>query len=259
MTKELKNKTILVTRDKSQAGKFLNMIKAEEARGVSFPVIEITEPPTFAEIDNALKEIKSFDYILFTSVNAVERFFKRAKEKDIKTENIADLKAISVGPKTEKAMLKFSLRSTFTAKTYVAEGVLEALKKEDLKNKKILFPRALKAREYIIEELEKMGAKVSMCPVYETINPNLGLDKLKKVLKDEKIDIITFTSASTVENFASSIDGYELKEILKDKVIAAIGPVTRDKAKELGIEVNVMPDVYTLDGMIEALKKYFKN
>ena len=135
--------------------------------------------------------------------------------------------------------------------------LLELLPKEKILGKRILLPRAKKARDVLPQTLQKRGGQVDLVPIYETVLPDPQKTKGGlKCLEEGTIDVLTFTSASTVENFATIL-GPRLDQLCAGKVIVAIGPITKDACHRIGLQVNVMPETYTVAAMVDALIKYF--
>ena len=141
-------------------------------------------------------------------------------------------------------------------KEYRAEGIIKGLGK--IKGKNILLPRAEVAREILPEELNKRGAKVDVVTSYRTVKPKERTEEIKELFKEGKIDIVTFTSSSTVTNFLSMFKNGEAVEFLKNAKVASIGPITRDTALDYGIETAIMPKKYTIPALAEAIVEHFK-
>jgi uroporphyrinogen III methyltransferase/synthase len=140
---------------------------------------------------------------------------------------------------------------------FIAESVLEGFQKMFIKGKRVLLARAKKARDVLPRGLRKMGAEVDVVEVYRTIRPRGGSRKLKKLLEEGKIDVVTFTSSSTVNHFAELLRKEDLKKLLKGMAVACIGPVTTGTAKERGLKVRIQPKQYTIPDLTRAIAKYF--
>jgi uroporphyrinogen III methyltransferase/synthase len=170
------------------------------------------------------------------------------------------MQTAAIGPATAERLLEFGLTSDIVPETYRAESVVEAFEKVKLKGKKILLPRAREARPILPKELTKMGATVDEIPAYETLKAVENTDDLVQKLKDNQIDLITFTSSSTVKNFKALLPAENFTELIQGVTIASIGPITSDTAAELGFDVHITAESYTIPGLVEAiLQNYHKD
>jgi len=156
-------------------------------------------------------------------------------------------------------MFQFGLKSDIIPKNYRAESVVEAFRKEKLDGKKILLPRAGEARPVLPVELRKMGADVDEVTAYLTEQVRDNTDLLVKQLEDNAIDLITFTSSSTVKNFKNLLPPKEFTRLIDGITIASIGPITTDTAVESGFKVDISAESYTIPGLCEAILKYYRN
>ena len=129
--------------------------------------------------------------------------------------------------------------------------------KNGIKNKRFLLPRALKAREILPKEIERLGGKIDVVTAYKTVRPEKSKEEIEKLLHEKSIDLITFTSSSTVSNFVELFEKGEAQRLLNNTNVACIGPVTAKTASDLGINSAFMPDEYTVPSMVEAAAKYF--
>ena len=159
---------------------------------------------------------------------------------------------------TAKAVTNLGIKVDLVPKEFKAEGVLEALGKRKIRGKKFLLARAMVAREVLPEEIKRCGGKIDVAPAYRTLKPSKAAGELKELFLEGGVDIVTFTSSSTVTNFVSMFKRKELPELLKGCTIAAIGPITADTAKGYGIKVDIMPKDYTIPALTQAMAEYFK-
>ncbi|ADG82000.1 uroporphyrinogen-III C-methyltransferase [Thermincola potens] len=253
--KPLFGKRVLVTRSREQASALSEKIEALGGEPWEFPTIDIAEPDDFGPMDRAIEEIEKYDWIILTSVNGVKSFFKRLNDK---TKDIRDLKGIrlcAIGPKTREELEKYGLRCDFVPNEYRAEAIIEGLKNEDMSGKKVLLPRADIARKIIPDTLKELGAEVEEVVAYKTVMGAGNAQLLRDMLAEKKLQILTFTSSSTVKNFVQMLDAPNLQDLLADVTVASIGPITSNTAKELGIRVDVEAQEYTIDGLVEAILK----
>ncbi len=252
----LLNKRILVTRTRAQASELVKCLEERGADCLECPTIEIRAARDQGLLKDALSRLEAYDWIIFSSVNGVNFFFEGLLNsgKDIRT--LGGIKIASVGKATSKALCHFHIVPDIVPKDFRAEGLLDVLSRQGVKGKKILIPRARKARELLPQGLEKLGAEVTIAPVYETIAPVPSPEACER-LKKEHIDLITFTSSSTVRNFFKIIPSKLRDNLLARAKIACIGPVTAKTADEMGIKVHILPQRSTIPDMVDAIEAHF--
>jgi uroporphyrinogen III methyltransferase/synthase len=255
-TKPLIGKKILITRAREQSGDFSTRLKKLGAEVIEFPTIEIVPSLRWKELDQAIRQLKSYDWIIFTSANGVNFFWQRLREKG-KDRLPFSLKVCAIGPATANQLKGKKTSVDYVPKEFIAEAILKGLERKAIRGRRILLARAKKARDILPKGLRKMGAEVDVVEVYRTIRPKGGSKKLKKLLTDGKIDVITFTSSSTADHFAELLKKENLKELLRGMAIACIGPVTARTAKEWGMKVQIQPEQYTIPGLTGAISQYF--
>ena len=252
----LKNLRILVTRPESQARGFMAQLEQVGAHPVLLPTIKIVEPPSWEPADAAISRLDNYQWLLLTSINGVNCFFQRLQKKGLSSKNCAHLTTICVGPKTAQAAAEFNLKSDMVAKEYAAEGIIELFTDLDISQQKILLPRALKAREHLPESLRQKGAEVDVIPVYETIFPPESSHQLKDLLDHESLDIITVTSASSAVNLVRHCHNPQILKKLKSLPTACIGPIAAKAATEVGLNVKIIAQNYTSEGLLTAMERY---
>ncbi len=249
----LLGKRIVVTRARQQASDLVGLLTDLGAECLEYPTIEIMPPKDPQPLKQAVANLATYDWIVFTSVNGVGFFFEQlfADGKDVRA--LSHLKTAAIGPATAARLLELGLISDIVPETYRAESVVDAFKKEKLNNKKILLPRAREARPILPQELKKMGAAVDEIPVYETLKAvDIAFDLVQQ-LKEKRVDMITFTSSSTVQNFKALLPAKAYAALMQDITIASIGPITTDTAKELGFDVHITAKSYTIPGLVDAI------
>ncbi len=259
--KPLFGKTIVITRARAQASKFKTMLEELGASCFEFPTIEIEPPPSWEFLDRAISELHKYDWIIFTSVNGVKFFFERLWLFGLDGRSLWRKKIAAIGSETARALENVGIRADFVPASYKAEGLLEGLEEDIVKDKYILIPRALEARDILPGTLRKRGAHVEVVPTYKTTIPTEDKSRLLfEKLKRKEIDCITFTSSSTVHNFFALMgDSFFLKNYLRDVAIACIGPITAKTAREYDLDVKVVPSSYTIEGLRNALVEYFSS
>ena len=253
----LKGKRILVTRARSQALSLVRTIESLGGEVVEFPTIEIRSPESYDPLDQAIQRITSYDWLIFTSVNGVDQFLKRFEKLGKNLVDLAGIHVAAIGPETAKRLTEAHIAPNLVPKQYQAEGILEALIPENLSGKKVLIPRAAKARNILPETLRQWGARVEVVEAYETVLPRTDVLGLCKLLREGRIDMIAFTSSSTVTNFATLLRDQDLPTLLSGVVIACIGPITRQTVEELGMRPAIVSKEFTIPGLVNAMVEYF--
>ncbi|MEW5733250.1 MAG: uroporphyrinogen-III C-methyltransferase [Thermodesulfobacteriota bacterium] len=248
---------ILVTRSRAQASALVDQLGELGASCVEAPSIEITPPSDYGPMDRAIENLGEFDWVAFTSANGVESFFRRlfSKGKDARALGAARIAAI--GPATAEKIREFGLLTDLIPEAYQAESVAEAFSRQPMTGKKVLLARAAKARTVIPDELSKMGAHVTEVTAYETMpSPFDGAALAQRMMAGE-IDMVTFTSSSTVENFVAAIPPDMLGPAMEKTTAAAIGPITAKTAEKLGIKPAVVSREFTIPGLVAAIRSFY--
>jgi uroporphyrinogen III methyltransferase/synthase len=253
----LLGRRIVVTRARQQASDLVRRLSDLGAECLEVPTIEVMPADDLAPLTDAVQNLSIYDWIIFTSVNGVKFFFDHlfGTDKDIRA--LSHLKTAAIGPATAAKLLDYGLKSDILPKKYRAEAVVEAFRKISLAGKKILLPRAAEARPVLPLELRKMGADVDEVSAYRTKKVNGDTDQLIHRLEEKTIDIVTFTSSSTVQNFKALIPPDRFKQLLKGVTIASIGPITTGTAIESGFKVAITAKSYTIPGLCDAIVKFY--
>jgi len=251
--KPLFGRRVVVTRARAQAGELSRKLEALGAEVYEFPTIEIVPPEDFAPLDTAIRDLDSFGWIVFTSVNGVEAFVERLKHYGLDLRAVPRrAKVAAIGLATAQKIEEVGLKVDITPEEYKAEALIEALANYSLEGKKVLIPRAKVAREVLPEKLRESGAEVVVPPAYESVPSSEGKGQLKKLLESGEIDCITFTASSTVENFVRAF-GKEAGWLLSSTRAACIGPITAGTCRDHGLSVDVEADEYTIPGLVSAV------
>jgi uroporphyrinogen III methyltransferase/synthase len=249
----LMGKRIVVTRAREQASDLVKMLSDLGAECIECPTIEVFPPDDWALLDQAIETLSEYEWIVFTSVNGVKFFFERLFHNGKDVRALHHLKTAAIGPATAKRLREFGFNTDIVPESYRAESVVDAFRNQDVKGRKILLPRAAEARPILPVELGKMGASVDEVPAYCTKEVRESAETLLAELR-AGVDMITFTSSSTVKNFKALLPKDEnIRELLKGATIASIGPITSDTARELGFEVHITADEFTIPGLCEAI------
>ena len=253
-------KRIVVTRSVEQAGELIEMLEERGAEAIPAPTIRIAPPEDPTALEEACAEAGTFDWIVFTSGNAVDSFMDRL----LAVSDVRELKGVricTIGPSTSSRLARYGIRVDLTPPEFRAEAVVEALKTTgNLKGRRFLLPRADIARDVLADELRNAGAHVVDVAAYRTIPASPDRDggpDIYRMLLDRQIDAVTFTSASTVRNFVAMLGKDQAVDLLRATVVASIGPVTAEAAQQLDIVTQVMPARYTIPDLVDALVEHF--
>jgi uroporphyrinogen III methyltransferase/synthase len=240
---------------------------------VEIPLIAISAPDSWEPLDKALKRIDGYDWVLFTSVNAVDSCLSRLATLGKTAHDLRSRRLAAIGPSTAQALNQKGLKPDFCPSKFIGEGlVAEFPGYPNLKGVQVLWPRTNVGRPYVVERLTEAGAVVDVVPSYVTSdpdNPEATADELASLLTDGKVDVITLASAQTARNFAKflalglarqgmseSQAKERTPELLAEVVIASIGPETSQAAaKHLG-KVDVEARRFTTEGLVEAVSDY---
>lgn len=256
-SKPLQGRRIVITRARRQAHAFAAAVEALGGEVLEFPTIEILPPESFDEMDRAIRAIESYDWMIFTSANGVRHFLLRFQALGRCVEDLARVRIAAVGPETAALARSFNLRVDLVPKEYRAEGLLEELRVYNLAGARVLLPRAREARDVLPKTLEDWGAEVHAVEAYRTVPAKNDAAALRDSLVRGEIDMITFSSPSTVTNFAASFPAGDMARLLSRTAVACIGPVTEQRAREKGLRVDVVAKEYTIEGLTRAIVDYF--
>ena len=256
--KPLFGKTVMVTREKKNCREFSALLGRHGARVVEFPAIEVKPVEKNAGRPLSGKNLETYDFIVFTSVNGVERFFETLASLGKDSRAFGGKTVIAIGKRTAERLAGYNIAADHVPERYTAEGVIELAETLDLRNRKVLVPRALVAREILPETLGNMGAEVDVLPLYETLVPRYGkkeLDAVRREFADGLIDLVTFTSSSTVRNFFSLL-GKDPGTFSRTE-FACIGPVTAATLAEHGFSSAVTARVHTVEKLSEKILDFY--
>ena len=225
------------------------------ANCIEAPAIKIANPDDeFTTLDSAISKITEYEWIIFTSTNGVDRFFARLFAKSLDARCLANAKIAAIGTSTADKLKNYGIIADKVPTMFMAEGILNVLKEDIKEGTKVLIPRAQKAREALPIGLRELGAVVDVAETYCTKMADTNKDEIKTLLKEHKVDMVTFTSSSTVENLLKLID--DEKNLLDNVAKASIGPITANTCRKHGLTVDVEADIYTIDGLVEKIKNF---
>ncbi len=253
--KPLFAKKILVTVPSEEKGRLNCLLEEEGATCIELPLIEIKPLSDYSSLDKAIKEIEKFHWLIFTSQNGVKFFKQRLdySKRDIRI--LKGVRVAAIGPKTEMVLENLGLRVDLRPFEFRQEGLIKAFKKVNIKGKNILIVRALQARDVLQQGLKKLGGCVSVIPAYKTITVERKktADKLLA-----NLDLLTFTSSSCVQGFFKLFNRKKIRQYKNKFKVASIGPVTSQTAKRFGLKVDIEAKKYTLEGLVEAMVRYYR-
>ncbi len=251
-------KRIVLTRAREQAGEFARLLTAYGGEPIVAPTIKMVPPPSWDALDQAIAKLSSYSWLVFTSVNGIAPFMERLNKARRDVRALAHLQIGAIGPRTADELTRYGLTADLIPSEYQAEGMVSALSQHELRGTRILIPRAEMAREMLPEQLRVKGATVDVIPVYRTVLPESGLSRLKEQILAGAINVITFTSSSTVSNFVELIGGAEEARRLGTKTtIACIGPITARTAEEFRLPVTIMPGENTVPALAQAIVRFY--
>ncbi|MCP4138185.1 MAG: uroporphyrinogen-III C-methyltransferase [bacterium] len=247
-TLPLFGKKIVITRTRKQASKISKKLLKLGAAIIEFPTIEIKPEQDQGPLKEAIKRLNEFNWLLFTSQNAVQIFFDTLFELGLDVRKLGAIKIAVIGPATGNELINYGLKPDCTPEKFVAESLLETMSSLGMNGQKILLPCSADARPTLAEGLKEMGATVERVHTYRTALPeDITPDDLKEI---EHADIITFASSSTVKNFFSLVPSPKAK-------LASIGPVTSQAIRDFGFEPEVTAEEYTIDGLVRGILEKF--
>jgi len=261
-SKPLFGKRVLVTRPRDQAADLVERLEAEGAETIVAPMIRIAPPEDYGPLDEACARAATFDWIVFTSANAVEAFLDRllAGTQDLRA--LKGVKLCAVGPRTAERFARAGLKVDLMPAEYRAEAVLRAMTETgEVRGRAVLLPHADIGREIIETELKKQGAVVTSVVAYRTVaeDPEReGEPDVYRMLLERSIDVVTFTSASAVRSFVRVLGAEPAVDLLRGVVVASIGPLTAEAASLCNVATTIMPAEYTVAGLVTAIVQYFE-
>jgi len=249
------NKTILVTKAKAEAGKHFELLMNEGARLIYFPTIKIQHISESLELTQNLEQFEKHDWIVFTSSNSVESFAVIARQRNL---DLRRVKVAAVGSETARYCKEHNLEVNLVPEEFSTAGLLKEFSKMNLPGKKIFMPCSTLSRKDLNAGLTELGAEVTSVPTYEVLENDLNrLDEELMQIQNERPDIFVFTSPSSFRNYLSLLKIENAKSYFNNAVICSIGKTTEAAINAYGINVNIVPELFSLRGVEEAIKKYF--
>ena len=248
----LRNRRILITRPKDQASALADQLAAQGATPILLPTIELAPPTSYQALDQALRTLKTYDWLLFTSANAVQAFAARARTLGLP---LRPNRIAAIGPATAKAVQGIGLTVDLIPSQYIAEAFAEALLPHAPASDMLLI-RAAQARDHLPEALAAAGARLTLAEAYQTVIPKHSVDTLIDLLARDTLDAITFTSASTAQNLAALLHSASLT-LPAEIVRASIGPITTQAMQALALPPTMEAAESTIPSLVEALANHY--
>ena len=254
--KPLFGKRILVTRSRSQASDLVDLVERKGAEAIEFPTIKIEPPPSYKQLDSAIGNLSKYQWVIFTSANGVDFFFDRLQALGKDLRELKGIKIAAIGPATANRLAGLQLIIDYVPSEYKAEAVIEGFKEFALPGLNVLIPRAEVAREILPQQLREMNINVDVATAYRTVSDSSKVEEIKALLEKQEIDIVTFTSSSTVKNFVKLLRDLDLSKILENIKVACIGPITANTVHALGLRVDIEAEEYTIHGLVAAICEF---
>jgi uroporphyrinogen III methyltransferase/synthase len=261
----LAGRTIVITRARAQSAEFVAELERLGARVISCPTIEIVEPESYALLDEAIDNLYGYDWLIFTSVNGVDYFLRRLETRGHEASELDELRVCAIGEATAFHLREARIHVDVIPEQFKAEGAFSAIEsylggREHLNRLNFLIPRAAVARDFLPKALEEAGARVDVVPAYRTVRPQTSeRGRVDALLAGGAVDCITFTSSSTVTNFAQLFDTTDLSQLLEGVSVACIGDITAATAAEYNLRTDILPNEYTIPALTRAIVDYYSS
>ena len=250
--KALLGQGVLVTRSREQASAMTRQLAREGARVVEFPAIRFEGPSDTAAVREAACRLREYDWVVFTSPNGVDWFWKELDALGLDARAFSATKIAVIGPGTAQALAARGLRADFIPERFVAESLLAGLVAQGVAGKRVLVPRAESARDVLPDGLAKAGAECRVVPVYKTVPDTGNADTVIRRIEEGAIRYVTFASSSTVTNFLDAVPREALAKA-RDLRFACIGPITAKTLTDAGYACHVMAMEHTIPALVQAI------
>ncbi len=249
------NKRVLVTRSRHQASALSQLLTERGAQPIELPAIDVQPINDNTELDRAINDMASYQWVMFTSVNGVEAFFQRLNDRKLDSRALGGKKVGAIGSATAKALETKGIMPDFMPDTFTSEGIIAGLQSQNIKGQRFLLPRADIADKELISGLARLGAEVKEVAVYRTVPATESIAEARQRLLAGEIDVITFTSSSTVNNLLAAFP--EGLPAINNYKVACIGPKTAATAAGAGLKIDIMASEQTIPGLVAAIETYF--
>ncbi|MBM4285462.1 MAG: uroporphyrinogen-III C-methyltransferase [Deltaproteobacteria bacterium] len=250
-------KTAVVTRTREQASALVELLAAAGARCLTVPTLEIGPPDDSGPLDRAIADLNTYRWVIFTSANGVTAFFQRLYHLGWDVRALGKCSLAAIGPATAQALQERGLMADLVPGSFVAEELAQALIRRLEPGARVLLARAQVARDALPEMLRRAYIHADVVPVYHARRPDAVPPEARAALEAGRVDLLTFTSSNTVKHFAALVGEARLRELAKDAVVAAIGPITAKTLREYGITPHIIPPEFTIPALVTAITDYF--
>lgn len=251
----LAGKNILVTRSRNQASLLSQSLNELGANAIELATIEIENVAKNKELENSLKNIEDYSWAIFTSANAVESVFNFMHKLGMDSRIFKGIGVAAIGPATSSSLLTYGINADFIPKTFTVDSMAQEFKKMSLENQRVFLPQSDLAPETLRNSLVTSGALVDAIVTYKTIIPKDEIISANSIITSGTLDMVTFTSSSTVSNLKAMLGGD--MSLLKEIRIASIGPITSQTVRDLGFEVTAEAEESTIPGLVSAILNSF--
>ncbi|MBI2460186.1 MAG: uroporphyrinogen-III synthase [Candidatus Rokubacteria bacterium] len=255
--KPLLGRRVVVTRPRAEAARLAELLQAYGAEVEVVPTIRLEPPDSWEPLDRALDRLSEYDWVVFTSANGAAAVRARLAATGRDGGALAGSRVAAIGPRTAEALRRWGVRVELIPGEFRAEALVETLRPHVAPGMRVLIPRAQEARELLPEALRALGASVTVAPAYRTVVGEEGIECLRALLEAGRVDVVTFTSSSTVRNFMALFSTDQLPRLLRGVALAAIGPITAGTVAEYGFTATIVPRQYTVPALAEAVAAHF--
>lgn len=252
----LSGKRILVTRSRHQASVLSKLLSKQGAQPIELPAIDIRPTADTRKLDKAIANLAGYHWLVFTSVNGVEAFFQRLISLKLDSRALKGLKIGAIGSATAGALQSKGIVPDYLPEVYTSQGLLAGLGRFNVAGQRFLLPRADIADKELTDGISRLGAEADDIAVYQTVAPKAAITQAKNMLLTGEIDVITFTSSSTVSNLVAVFK--KGSPAVNNAKIACIGPKTAETAANAGLRVDIVASQQTMPGLVAAIEQYFK-
>ena len=252
----LSGKRVLVTRARHQASALSRLLAERGAEPIELPSIDIQTIADSTELDQAISNLVRYNWIIFTSTNGVVSFWQRLTNLKLDSRALCGRQIGAIGPATAEALAAKGVTPDYVPGIYTTEGILAGLGHRDIVGQRFLLPRADKADKDLVQGIRKLGAEVHEVTAYHTLPASESIAEARRMLISGEIDVITFTSSSTVTNLVTAFQGEPLP--INQAKIACIGPKTAEAASRAGLKVDILAGEQTISGLVEVIEEYFR-
>ncbi|MFN0071730.1 MAG: uroporphyrinogen-III C-methyltransferase [Chloroflexota bacterium] len=246
---------ILVTRSREQSSTLVQRLREQGAAPIELPAIDIQPVDDLAALDATMEALDTLDWIIFTSANGVRATMDRMVSTGRDARNLAGVRICAIGPVTARALQRYGLRADLIPEKFISTEIVRAFSELDIKGARLALFRSDIAPDAIVADLRALGASVESITSYQTVPVEHRAKELRDLLDHDAIDVLTFTSSSTVRNFLSAA-GDERRQLAQRIPCVCIGPVTANAAREQGLQVAAVATEYTVDGLLATLVEW---